>query len=235
LSLKLQWYCCFPSIEVDFLVNRRELLDIESGSKKPSTSSRQLSDGDRETYVEGRKVIIREENFEPKVQDGEDAYFEEIHSSYQRRAQAEPIDENYDDVFYWPFEWLLKVQTEYYFRYEGTQTVPPCYDTVHWRILKDPIQIPPSQLKELERLIAWRLGDNCESDVAGKPREGNPDAIDINRPVQSFHTLHRMVFCECQDWPSKFPLDRNWCRNYSNKPPEQRLYENPYNWPQAGF
>jgi hypothetical protein len=195
-----------------------------------------VGENDRVTHdVAGREIIVRAENFEAKGMDDEDAYFEEMHDAYQRRMQATPGQENYDDVYWWPYEWLLKVGTEYYFRYEGTQTVPPCYDTAHWRILKDPIRVAPHQMRELERLTAWRIGDNCEADTAGKPREGNPDAVDVARPLQSYHKLHRKVFCECQDWPSKFPLDRTWCRNWKNRPPEWRLFDQPYNWPSDGF
>ena len=279
LFLILQWYCCFPSIEVDFDYKRRalasnttidqtiailsnELVQDESvqhqsfrNQTAASTStvrrmlskeearhtyreeSRRLTGRDVETYVEGKKIIVREENFEPKGQDDEDAYFDEIHSAYtRRRAQAiMNADENYDNVHYWPYEWLLKVGTEYYFRYEGTQTVPPCFDTAHWRVLKDPIRVPPHQIKELERLIAWRRNDKCEKDTAGHPRPGNPDAVDVNRPVQSYHKLHRKVFCECKDWPSKFQGDRDWCRNWRNRDAEVRMYGRPYNWNQAGF
>jgi hypothetical protein len=196
----------------------------------------EVSEHDRETHdIEGRPIIVRKENFEAKGLDDEDAYFEEIHGAFQRRKLQSPIKENYDDVFWWPYEWLLKVGTEYYFRYEGTQTAPPCYDTAHWRVLKDPIRVAPHQMRELERLIAWRLGNNCRVDTAGRPRDGNPDAVDVNRPVQSYHKLHRKVFCECQDWPSKFPGDREWCRNWKNKDPLKRFYETPYNWPSNGF
>ena len=215
----------------------RRMLSKDEARRLYKDESRQLSGRDMETYVEGQKFIVREENFEAKGQDDEDAYFEEIHSAYnRRRAQATlNAEENYENVFYWPYEWLLKVGTEYYFRYEGTQTVPPCFDTVHWRIMKDPIRVPPHQIKELERLIAWRRNDNCEKDTAGHPRPGTSDAVDVNRPLQSFHTLHRKVFCECKDWPSKFQGDRDWCRNWRNREPEMRMYDRPYNWQQAGF
>lgn len=190
---------------------------------------------DRFTHdASGRPVIVREENFEEKGMMDEEAYFEELFAQYRRRALQEATNENYDDVHWWPYEWFLKVGTEYYFRYEGTETVPPCYDTAHWRVYKDPIRVAPHQMRELERLIAWRTGDNCEVDTAGKPT-GNPDVVDVARPLQSYHRLHRKVFCECKDWPSKFPADRQWCRNWQNKPPEERLIENPYNFPSNGF
>jgi len=199
--------------------------------------TREIGENDVVTHdVTGRKIIVREENFEEKGLDNEEEYFDDLYSDYHRRMQTDNLaTENYDNVFWWPYEWLLKVGTEYYFRYEGTQTVPPCYETAHWRVLKDPIRVAPHQMRELERLMAWRLGDECTVDTAGKPREGNPDAVDVNRPLQSYHKLHRKVFCECKDWPSKFPQDREWCRNWKNRDPELRLFDRPYNFRSDGF
>ena len=211
-------------------LSRQEIKDLYSNE------AREVSVNDRETHdVNGRPIIVREENFEPKGMEDEDEYFEKIHGEFKRRQLQEPSKVNYDDVYWWSYEWLLKVGTEYYFRYEGSQTVPPCYDTAHWRIFKDPIRVAPHQMRELERLIAWRLGNQCQVDTAGRPREGNPDAVDGNRPLQSFHKLHRKVFCECQDWPSKFPADRSWCKNWRTRDPEDRLFKNPYNWVNEGF
>ncbi|KAL3909150.1 MAG: hypothetical protein SGILL_008201 [Bacillariaceae sp.] len=182
-----------------------------------------------------RKLIVREENFGGKGEKDEDAYFEEIHSAFQRRELQEPLKENYADVYWWPYEWLLKVGTEYYFRYEGSMTVPPCYTVNHWRVLKDPIRVAEHQIKELERLLAWRMNGNCDASTAGKARDDNPDAVDVNRPLQELERGHRMVFCECQDWPSKFPKEREWCKKWQTRDPELRLFDNPYNWAQNGF
>ena len=147
-----------------------------------------------------RELIVREENFVEKGLKDEDAYFKEIHGAYQRRELQTPVKENYEDVFWWPYEWLLKVGTEYYYRYEGSMTVPPCYTVNHWRVMKDPIRVAKHQITELERLLAWRMNGNCKSDTAGKAREDNPDAVDVARPIQEMEKGHRMVFCECQDW-----------------------------------
>jgi len=226
------WYCCYPSYETDF--GNRRLSAGETGLEDI-----EHREGDRTSYDDmGRRVLLREENFgEPHgTEEEQQEYFDEIYSAHQRREEEIPIVENYDDIFWWPYEWLLKVGTEYYFRYEGTQTTPPCINKAHWRILKDPIRVAPHQIKELERLIAWRINDQCQADTAGKPRgDGNLDAVDVARPLQSYHELHRMVFCECQDWPSKFPQERSWCRNWKNRDPNIRFEDNPYNWRQAGF
>lgn len=195
-----------------------------------------LGEKDILTYdAKGRPVIVREENFEEKGLMDEEAYFEELMNKYKRRSlQTTSTSENYDDIPWWPYEWFLKVGTEYYFRYEGTDTVPPCFDTAHWRVYKDPIRVSPHQIQELRRLIAWRLGDNCQVDTAGKPTD-DPNYVDVSRPLQSTHKLHREVFCECKDWPSKFPGDREWCRRWQTAPPEERMYQQPYNWPSDGF
>lgn len=196
---------------------------------------RPVGEFDRMTHdLSGQPVIVRAENFEEKGMMDEEEYFENLLSSFRRRSLQSSLAENYDDVQWWPYEWYLKVGTEYYFRYEGTQTVPPCYDTAHWRVMKDPIRLAPHQMRELERLIAWRTGDTCEVDTAGKPTD-DPDRVDVARPLQSYHKLHRLVFCECQDWPSKFTADRQWCHNWQNTPPEEHLFDTPYNFPSNGF
>lgn len=247
------WYCCFPSKDYNPLA-RRELsasqvsheaaFEMEGRTVVTTEEMRQFHKnnprelGPDDVIFEdstGRKMIVRSENFGEKGNKDEDAYFAEMHTEFQRRQLQTPMMENYDDVYWWPYEWLLKVGTEYYFRYEGSMTVPPCYTVNHWRVMKDPIRVAEHQIRELERIMAWRINADCDASTAGKPREDNPDAVDVNRPLQELEKGHRLVFCECQDWPSKFPQDREWCNKWQTREPDIRLFENPYNWPQDGF
>lgn len=143
---------------------------------------------------------------------------------------------NYEDVTYFAYEWLLKVRTEYYFRYEGTMTVPPCKDQAHFRVMKDPILVPQRQIDELQRLLVERIAPkdskfkSCEPDHAGAPREGSSDKFDFVRPLQQNHNLHRMVFCECKDWESVFIEDEKWCKLGIR----ERFYDYPYNFDTGG-
>lgn len=157
----------------------------------------------------------------------------------------------YDEVEwfnYWP---MLGVRTEYYFRYSGGQSIPPCYgkfnddaadgentrsDTNHWRVMKDPTRISRRQLKELQRLIAERIApmddpvNSCEPDTAAKVSRNDDGAIidvDVARPLMEWNTVHFKTFCECKDWPSKWPEDRAWCLEEDI---EKRFYEKPYNF-----
>ena len=141
--------------------------------------------------------------------------------------------DNYANVRFSPYEWMREVKTEYYFRYEGGQMVPPCFETVHYRILKDPLRIHPDQLAEVERLLAWRIApkgskfNECQRDSAGRERQGtNGNAVDLNRPLQGYSNIHRKVFCECNDWISKWKEDREWCKLDRLT----RFYERPYNY-----
>ncbi len=241
---RICWYCCHPSKVHPVDISRKltaeeaaETLSEEELRVWHRENPRKLGPKDvtfHHTHLD-RELIVREENFGPKGLKDEDAYFEEIHGAFQRRELQEPAKENYDDVHWWPYEWLLKVGTEYYFRYEGSMTVPPCYSVNHWRVLKDPIRVAKHQITEMERLLAWRINDQCKNDTAGKERGDNPDAVGVNRPLQELQRGHRMVFCECQDWPSKFPAERAWCEKWQKRDPELRLYQNPYNWIQDGF
>mmetsp|Transcript_260 Transcript_260/g.575 ORF Transcript_260/g.575 Transcript_260/m.575 type:complete len:592 (-) Transcript_260:193-1968(-) len=164
-----------------------------------------------------------------------------LHDQYRRKLL------NYEEIpwfNYWP---MLGVRTEYYFRYSGTQTIPPCYGdfdpssrrgTNHWRVMKDPIRIHPRQLTELRRLIAERIAPSddpvmaCQPDTAAKVTRdpANPDNIlDVNtaRPLQSWDRVHYKTFCECKDWGSKWPEDRKWCKIDDMN---ERFYEKRYNF-----
>lgn len=249
---RICWSCCHPSKEFPEATSRKLLAEASAEADAESTTTAKTEEELRLWHRENprelspkdvrfnhrtleRELIVREENFGRKGENDEDAYFEEIHGEFQRRELQTPVMENYEDVHWWPYEWLLKVGTEYYYRYEGSMTVPPCYSVNHWRVMKDPIRVAKHQITELERLLAWRINDQCKSSTAGKPRRNNPDAVDVNRPLQELQKGHRMVFCECQDWPSKFPQERAWCDKWQKRDPELRLFQNPYNWPQNGF
>eukprot|EP00537_Pseudo-nitzschia_pungens_P003212 CAMPEP_0172359778 /NCGR_PEP_ID=MMETSP1060-20121228/3924_1 /TAXON_ID=37318 /ORGANISM="Pseudo-nitzschia pungens, Strain cf. cingulata" /LENGTH=600 /DNA_ID=CAMNT_0013081565 /DNA_START=203 /DNA_END=2005 /DNA_ORIENTATION=- len=170
---------------------------------------------------------------------------EELHEEYRRALL------NYDEIpwhNYWP---MYGVRTEYYFRYSGTQTIPPCYGdydsssrkgTNHWRVMKDPIRIHPRQLVELRRLIAERIapkGDpvkGCSPDTAAKVKidqtreptdPGRYVEVNTARPLQSWDRVHFKTFCECKDWPSKWPEDRKWCQIDDMY---ERFYEKKYNF-----
>ena len=172
---------------------------------------------------------------------GGNRYNQSLHDDYRRKLL------NYDEIVwfnYWP---MLGVRTEYYFRYSGTQTIPPCYGdfdgssrigTNHWRVMKDPIRIHPRQLTELQRLIADRIAPSddpvmaCSPDTAAKVNRdpGNPDKIlDVNtaRPLQQWDRVHFKTFCECKDWPSKWPEDRKWCKIEDMN---ERFFEKKYNF-----
>jgi Eukaryotic-type carbonic anhydrase len=117
-----------------------------------------------------------------------------------------------------PYDWLKKVATEYYFRYEGSQTVPPCFSqAVHWRVMKDSIRVAPQQIQQLEQLIARRMNPStCRLDTAGAIRAGyhgkSLKLVDVNRPLQITYPAHKAVFCECSNWESKIEKDRLWCK-----------------------
>ncbi|KAG7343373.1 Eukaryotic-type carbonic anhydrase [Nitzschia inconspicua] len=150
----------------------------------------------------------------------------------------------YDEIEwfnYWP---MLGVRTEYYFRYSGSQTIPPCYGNFqentraganHWRVMKDPIRIHPRQLQELRRLLADRIApkgssvDECRPDTAAKVQRDGNHVIDVNtaRPLMSWKNVHFKTFCECKDWPSKWPEDRNWCKIEDIN---ERFFDKMYNF-----
>jgi Eukaryotic-type carbonic anhydrase len=155
---------------------------------------------------------------------------------------------NYDHVGPW-FNYfpMLGVRTEYYYRYSGTQTIPPCYGnwfennnrkgTNHWRMMKDPIRISRRQLKEMHRLLRERIAPlddplaSCQPDTAAKVDTTTGD-VSTARPLQSNHKVHYSVFCECLNWESKFIEDQKWCEETDIY---ARFYDRPYNFVTQGF
>mmetsp|Transcript_8669 Transcript_8669/g.18721 ORF Transcript_8669/g.18721 Transcript_8669/m.18721 type:complete len:449 (-) Transcript_8669:740-2086(-) len=173
------------------------------------------------------------------------ATHEALHEQYRRELL------NYEEIpwfNYWP---MLGVRTEYYFRYSGTQTIPPCYGdfdsssrkgTNHWRVMKDPIRIHRRQLIELRRLIAERIAPkddpikSCSADTAAKvkvdsTRDSNDPSkyLEVNtaRPLQDSDRVHFKTFCECKDWVSKWPEDRQWCKIEDMN---ERFFDKKYNF-----
>lgn len=154
---------------------------------------------------------------------------------------------NYNNVGPW-FNYfpMLEVRTEYYYRYSGTQTIPPCYGNFYpnsrrrgsnnWRIMKDPIRVSNRQIAELNRLLKDRIAPSndpiaaCKPDTAAKvdPTTGK---VITARPLQSFHEVHYEVFCECR-WKSNWTEDQEWCKI---KNTTERYYDHPYNFYTKGF
>lgn len=111
------------------------------------------------------------------------------------------------------YDWIRKAGTQYYFRYEGSQGVPPCLEVVHWRVIKDSIKVPPSQIRRLEELIANRINpETCRLETAGVPRANNPALVNVTRPMQTTTNAHKVVYCECLDWESDRPNDQAYCK-----------------------
>lgn len=102
--------------------------------------------------------------------------------------------------------------------------------------MKDPIRVSHRQIEELHRLLRERIAPKddpvaaCQADTAGKvhPVTGR---VDTARPLQNNHKAHYTVFCECENWKSKFKEDQEWCRMNINN----RLFHQPYNFPTNGF
>lgn len=185
------------------------------------------------------KLVMDPENWrEPDMTDEEweDFILQLSEDSHERRLlEGRHLD-------FHNYQFLVDVRTEYYFRYGGTQTVPPCHaekisgeshgNTNHWRVMKDPIRVNSRQITELERLLKERIApkedwlSSCKQDTAGKiDQDGH---ISVARPLMETTTAHEMVFCECQNWKSKWPQDRAWCKENANV--VQRFFEHPYNF-----
>jgi hypothetical protein len=199
------------------------------------------------TTYKPKRLLVEEHNL-PSVEDkfDWDAFLFE-HSQTENASNASRHLVDYNEVKWYNYFPLPAVKTEYFFRYSGTQTVPPCYgafipgpdnrkQTNAWRVMKDPIIVSKRQITEMHRLLRERIapkGDpvkSCQADTAGKVLSNNK--IDVARPLQANQKAHFTVFCECINWKSKFAEDQKWCKNRDLK---KRLLETPYNFATKGF
>ena len=147
---------------------------------------------------------------------------------------------DYDHVPHSNFQFLLDSRTEYYYRYQGTMTIPPCFglhtpgtraNTNHWRIMKDPIRVHPRQIAELHRLLKERIApDICIPDTAANVSDDG--SAWVARPLQARNEKHDNTFCECENWGSQIPEDKAWCQS-GDQP--YRWYERPYNFDGTEF
>jgi Eukaryotic-type carbonic anhydrase len=254
------WYCCSEPKEVDPSVLARRLSSMNDEfqiDEEALDANKNLEEVRNDILLPhglwASQLVMDPINFEvtpnleEKYLEGISAYAtqqEEVKkkqredSSSRRTLQSGVPGDNYINTPYSPYQWMREVKTEYYYRYTGGQMVPPCFETVHYRIMKDPITIHPDQLAELERLLAWRIApkgsenNECERDTAGRERPGsNGEQVDLNRPLQSYSNRHKKVFCECKDWDSYFLEDQAWCELDALV----RTYEHPYNFYSDGF
>jgi len=86
---------------------------------------------------------------------------------------------------------------QYYHRYYGSLTCPPCTEAVRWRVMIDPLPISKSQLHRLEMLVAKYVDQaRCKLGTWGKPRSTNSCKVDVNRPVQYLSKKHEVEDCE---------------------------------------
>mmetsp|Transcript_16507 Transcript_16507/g.23283 ORF Transcript_16507/g.23283 Transcript_16507/m.23283 type:complete len:532 (+) Transcript_16507:109-1704(+) len=206
-------------------------------------------------------IVVEPHNFDPEppydfdawyAEQREKKYVEEAAAAKRRKEEDDGVERqeqeqnnrelfNYDEVEFHAYQPLIDCKTEYYFRLEGRTTTPPCQAYTHWRIMKDPLIISIRQLKEIERLIAMRVAPRgssykeCRYDTAGKVErpEDELKKVNVARPIQEprGRHQHKLVFCECDDWPSKWQEDREWCQ----LPRDERFYEQPYNFKSNGF
>ena len=103
--------------------------------------------------------------------------------------------------------------------------------------MKDPLRVSRRQIDELHRLLKERIAPPddrlrpCARDTGAKPDQNDPTKISVARPVQSTRGVHFKVFCECDDWKSKWTEDQEWCQ----RDKQDRLYNHPYNFATQGF
>uniref|UniRef100_A0A7S2YLZ8 carbonic anhydrase n=1 Tax=Entomoneis paludosa TaxID=265537 RepID=A0A7S2YLZ8_9STRA len=218
-------------------------------AKPKSMTAHDVIVGNTMSNSEERTIVLDDEDLEPIDDFDWDSF---IASHYSDRSNIDGSHHrkliNFDHVGPWSnYFGMLDVRTEYYFRYSGSTTIPPCYgkwysgnnrrQTNHWRVMKDPIRVSQRQILEMHRLLRERIApiedpvNACKPDTAAKVEEEDPAKVSVARPLQSTSQVHFKVFCECENWGSKFVEDREWCR----RDKLERFFDHPYNFKTVGY
>ncbi len=256
--------CGLPSVETEYpgchVYTRGRDVSTTSGLRSlTETNSTTLPSKPKSAHDILMHNYLHPEDIMPITMDEEDYKDEDdfdwaafIAAQYENDRQVQNRRHllNYDHVGTWHNYWpLIDSRTEYYYRYGGTQTVPPCYgrfvlgnnraQTNNWRVMKDPIRISQRQLNELHRLLRERIAPPddplvaCQADTAAKvdPVTG---FVDVARPLQNNDKAHHMVYCECENWGSQWEEDKEYCRIFRDDK-NARLFQHPYNFYTEGF
>jgi len=130
------------------------------------------------------------------------------------KSRPEFISKPYYKREWHPYDWYVHANTEYYFNYKGSMPEPPCFEGVHWRVLRHPVRISPGQLNKLQKMMGKdRLNpETCRYETAGKKLSGSEKYL-FNRPIQTTSRRHKLVYCDCDNWKSKSEMDQFYCDN----------------------
>jgi hypothetical protein len=109
-------YCCRIPRTIGPATRRNLRAELkERESTIAAAQSKTIPEGAKEYYVGGLRYLVRAENFQPLEED-EDTYFRRLQDEHNTNNRT-VHDEDYEDIEWFPYEWMLKVGTEYYFRY----------------------------------------------------------------------------------------------------------------------
>jgi hypothetical protein len=193
--------------------------------------------------------LVQEENEMDHTNIDWDAFVQSVYEQDERDRNHRELSLDYSNVDWNNYFAMIGCRTEYYYRYSGTQTVPPCYgrfrggsnnkvNTNNWRVMKDPIRVSERQINELHRLIRTRIAPSddpvaaCKPDTAAAtPDPDTPNRISVARPLQENDEAHWMVYCECENWGSKWIEDRIYCQLDR----DERFFDHPYHFKTNGF
>jgi len=108
------------------------------------------------------------------------------------------------------YELFKDIPTDFYYRYQGSLTYPPCSDNVEWVVLRKPLKIANSQIHRLESLISKHIEinpksknsrgnyDECYFATVGRERNDGSCKVDVNRELQFTSEDHDLV--SCTEW-----------------------------------
>lgn len=117
---------------------------------------------------------------------------------YVRQLKASPYGRFHRQCrgsFYCFFNLHLHTKTDFYYKYLGSLTYPPCTENVDWRVLQNPLYVSPAQIEQIKRLTYMHLNNKCELATVGV-KLNDKCAVGVNRPLQSPSTRHDLKKCD---------------------------------------
>ena len=94
----------------------------------------------------------------------------------------------------WPVDYELykMLPTIWYCGYEGSLTVPPCFEHVHWRVYDLPMHFSKDQYIRIRNVIVKQLDSKCK-------RSSSAYNFKVNRPLQT-NKMSKVWCCDNRHW-----------------------------------
>jgi carbonic anhydrase len=170
---------------------------VTASTRRPNRHLRPKKSRNRQYFLEDLEVSdfvpsLRwsvDDGYVDYQQGGDKALYGNFSNEKDRQRELNLEENKYMKIYY-----KLLPRTDYYYRYTGSMTTPPCNENVNWRVFAEPLTISHEQLHRTEYLIAAHVDAQCNLATVGRPREGSCK-VDVNRKLQHLSHEHELAYC----------------------------------------